>query len=200
MKKLLEEARIKPKPQIDKHSEEIARTLVNFESRNCAQRTPSQRHTAALEDSQRECTFKPAILPTSKQMHAKNADEMSYMPMLQKEFKLKALKEKLVGAEARACTFQPEVKASRYSWLGSKLQLRDNIETYSARMELEKQKLENIAKMERRRREHKEIEECTHAPKINEFPQYILSRKSFESQRSLRSSARKQNDSYSKKH
>jgi len=196
--KLLREAEIEARPQINKHSKEIVRG--SFEGRNVMQRMPSNNYKIALEEAHRECTFKPKILETSKQLQARDVREMSYLPIIQRELKLKAMKENLINIEARECTFQPELKANRYSYLCSKLQLRDNIETYTERIELERQKLENVAKMEKKKREHKEIEECTYAPKINDFPLYILNKKNFESQRSLKNSSRRYSGSYSKRY
>ena len=183
--KLLNEIHIEPTPKIDAKSEAIAKNLIGFEERNEALLNRAEDHaTKHNKDYQREYTFQPDILPVSKGLKPKNYDELSYSSTVQKEVKLEQLKKTIADLEAQVCTFKPELDNKKYASVQSKLKLKDGIDTYVDRVQMQREKQEALSKIYHQSKEQEEIAHCTHAPKITELPYYMRIKKEIEARSS----------------
>ncbi len=200
--KLLEEMYVEPAPKINKKSEEIAKTLVDFNERNEVLLNRNESHAMQSEDLfHKEYTFQPKILPASRGLRTKTVEEMSYAPVVQREVKLEQLKKNLAVTEAGRCPFRPNVcPPKKYAVVPSKLQLRDNIDTYMERVKLQEERKDNMARLYRQQKEYGEAVECTHKPRINELPYYMRAKLEVEARNSQILSQTKNSMTYSKLH
>jgi len=203
--KLLLETSIKGMPEINKKSEEIAKNLVNFEERNEVLLNRNEDYIMKQgEEFHKDYTFRPEINPVSKSIKQKSYDEMCYGPVVQKEMKIEKIKQNIAQKESKACSFRPTLnEKKKFEAVQSKLQLRDNIDTYLERVQLQKMKQENQAKIIQQKKEYEEIMQCTYAPKINDLPYYMKVKQEVELRSSQNlTSGRKESrhDSYTKKH
>jgi len=149
------------KPTINEKSKEIMKRLNNAGKRY---KSPINKHSE-YEDT---FTFQPEILPISKQRSPKTLEEMSMLPYLQKELKIKKLRKEQLENEAKLFTFQPALIAPPFL-AQSKLQLLDHIETYLDRISKEEESKERVRKVCREVKEAQEMKECTHIPKVNSY-------------------------------
>lgn len=171
-------------PKINKKSKEIAKTLVDFNERNEVLLNRKENLISKREEKEfpEKYTFHPQILPQSKKMNSKTVEEMSYVPMIQKERNITRIKEGMTRQETGECTFKPNIGGNKkYSEVQSKLQLNENIDTYLERINLSKQMKDNIGKIYQQEREYQEIAECTHKPQITELPYYMKIKQEIES-------------------
>eukprot|EP00826_Nyctotherus_ovalis_P050276 TRINITY_DN6146_c0_g2_i3.p1 TRINITY_DN6146_c0_g2~~TRINITY_DN6146_c0_g2_i3.p1 ORF type:complete len:600 (+),score=113.56 TRINITY_DN6146_c0_g2_i3:816-2615(+) len=191
--KLINKVKIKAIPVIDKNSEKIAKAL-NVNTNIHLHRTDSCtiKASKALD---REHTFRPNILPKSKEADPRTIDEMIYKAIARKEESVDRLRKEAKSKERKECTFKPEINKA-YEDVRSKLQLKSNIKTYTARIKLQKDLQNDLNNICKRIKDYKEMKECTHEPEITKHPYCIKEKKIVLKE----STGKKLVGSYSKKH
>eukprot|EP01022_Parablepharisma_sp_SALTPOND_P008551 TRINITY_DN136273_c0_g1_i1.p2 TRINITY_DN136273_c0_g1~~TRINITY_DN136273_c0_g1_i1.p2 ORF type:complete len:441 (+),score=62.58 TRINITY_DN136273_c0_g1_i1:1705-3027(+) len=174
-KRILEETYIDPTPKINRSMTTVKSMVL------------SGKEVKPEVSKQSEYTFHPEILPQSKNLKRKTASEMSYGPLVMKEMKLNDLKQGFEERERLKCTFTPVMHESKkYGMAQSKLQLKENMETYLERVSLIKKQKETEAAIQKQKKEYKEVVECTYHPKIKEMPYYVKIKAECEKDKSTR--------------
>ena len=190
-KKLIEQMYIEPKPRINQSAVLSTNATVNngLVTNNCANNKDvnNNKNKKVVKIDQDECTFEPKILPQSKVMRSKTADEMTYGPLVMKEIRVNEMKKGLEQREQAKCTFAPVIyETKKYAGQQSKLQLKENMSTYLKRVSLIQEKKATVAAIQRKEREYKEVIECTHQPKIREMPYYVKIKMESDREKNLR--------------
>jgi len=175
---LLEDTYIEPVPKIN-HS-----FTISAKTPNNGSKIQSQQH----ENSEKsEYTFHPKILDQSLRLQPKTPSEMAYKPQVIKEIKINDYKRNLEKQQKMLCPFAPNLYDSKkYSTEKSRLQLKENSETYIQRIKIKQQQKETEAEIQRKQIEFNESKECTHHPKIYEMPYYVKIKVAAERDKNIR--------------
>lgn len=118
-----------------------------------------------LDESQ--FSYHPEILPVSKQRKPQTLNELCYEPIKTKQENIKALRKELMEKVNKEYTFTPVLRADAYSKVGSKLRLKDGINSYLQRIAQTRREKEIKQRVHKELKEIEELIECTHIPKIN---------------------------------
>ena len=148
---------------------------INERSKEMMKRLGSTKKKEKLEKRNAEYesifTFSPKILPYSRQMSPKSPEEMN-MVVIDKERKVAKLRKELLKNESKPFTFRPMLKSPPFP-TESRLKLIDNLDIYLYRVSKKEEDKEKASKLHKQMREIKEIEKCTHKPKINPYPRLL---------------------------
>ena len=117
--------------------------------------------TNKINNEDKECTFKPKILPISKKLSTKTYEEMSTKPKILKEKKTEILMKELLKKEAEKYTFYPEMDIGMHQEIESKLKLKYDLKTYIKRIDQDRKNRQSCCKVYQNLKDLKEIEECT---------------------------------------
>jgi hypothetical protein len=130
-----------------------------------------------LEDSQ--YSYKPDILPISKQKKPHTVNELCYEPIKKKQEKLKELRKEILNKTNKEYTFVPQLRADGYDNISSKLKLKDGMKNYLDRVRKSNEEKTIKQKLWKEMKEIEEMIECTHKPKINKHKNSASYFKSF---------------------
>ena len=160
------------KKLINKKSEELTKSMVNFLERN--QRLETIKVTQKMlvdENETGSCTFQPEITRYAQNAKRKTIAELAYAPTQKKQEKLIQMKEQIDAAESSACTFVPDVSRSKkYYGVRSKLHLKGDTSSYIGHLNQEKEMKKIMQDAREAERIIQEMSECTYTPKINPKP------------------------------
>jgi len=156
--KILKDVEVDNNPKINKRSRIMIKSLTRA--------TSKKKIVKAIEDN-KDCTFQPKILHTSKQRKQKTYNEMSYEPIANKEVKIEQMKKSIIKQQESIFTFNPELNKNKTA--KSKLLLAENVNVYAKKIRLNKNKHQNKARANDRLKQLKEMGQYTYRPVINDI-------------------------------
>jgi len=168
--KIINKVKISSTPTINRNSKKIIEALNR--SNKVSSGTINSCITRETKETDKEYTFQPSILPKSKEMRPRSIDEMVYKVIAVRQDFIDNIKEIERDKEKKECTFKPEIN-KEYENIKSKLQLKNNIKTYTTRIRVQKHIQGNVNAMRKHIKDYKEMKECTHQPVISKFPYCI---------------------------
>jgi hypothetical protein len=153
-------------PRMNEASKQMVKG--SFDDRNAELLRKRQEHKPDLS----ECTFKPQITDQAKSLRNRSSEERSQgdtEKRLQNLDKLKALKVRLEREKARSSMLQALSPRNAHS----SLRLQSHPETYVERLnEKAAERTRSISQLQAERSD-REMEECTFAPRVLEYPKYL---------------------------
>ena len=156
-------------PLINNKSVKIAETLVDFDKRNEVLLNRKENFMSAKQVQNNEYTFHPKILESSKCLRKKNADEMAFLPLAEKEKRIKRMKDDKISSENKELTFKPNLNKTenKYSNIGSRVGINQDTDAYVERLNRIEERKNNANLIYQKQKEMQALTECTHRPKIN---------------------------------
>ena len=121
----------------------------------------SSEKSSKVKVAPEQYSFQPEINP-KKDPIPKSPEEMAYSPLMHKEEKIQKIKQKIEEEERKQITFKPTINATNTK---SKLEYDDPEYLYKLKKEAQKKNEERQKRIIER--QAIELNECTHAPKIN---------------------------------
>jgi hypothetical protein len=138
---LFNATQIKPRPSINKKSKEIVKGLSKQKNKINSTHTLHDK-----KENKGNFTFRPEILPESRNRPCKTLDEMIYMPIFLKEQKLNRIRENIKQQENESLTAPTKSIEGKYAKVQSKLKILDCIDTLMDRIKRDKFNNKNFKK------------------------------------------------------
>jgi len=126
----------------------------------------------ALHSVDPECTFHPAINPTSRGLKARSVEELSRGDALKRETAARMVKLRLEQEDLGGVTFQPKIN-EKSKHTESRLRILADPDSYVQRLKQEAAVLAEKARRSNAEAEMMEMAECTFHPSVHPAPEYV---------------------------
>jgi hypothetical protein len=126
----------------------------------------------ALNSHDPECTFAPAINPSSRAMRPRSVVDLSRGDALKRETAARLLRLKLEQEDLQGITFRPKInERSRHA--EGRLRILSEPDTYVERLNAAAAEQRERARQSVRQSEESELAECTFTPAVHGAPEYV---------------------------
>lgn len=134
----------------------------------------AQLQQKAETPADKECTFKPMITTTAKNIPPRSIEDRIKSGLERKRQKTEMLRAMIEQKEMEGVTLRPQLTRSKaYESVQSKLQVKSDPQNYLNRLQTRQQKAQEREEQIRRQMLQKEMQECTFQPKIHDAPAYV---------------------------
>jgi len=131
-----------------------------------------QLRTQAMLGNDPECTFAPAINPSSRAMRPRSVVDMSRGDALKRETAARLLRLKLEQEDLQGITFKPAInERSRHT--EGRLRILSEPESYVARVKAVQATQVDRIRRQMQQAEATELAECTFTPAVHSAPEYV---------------------------
>lgn len=131
-----------------------------------------QMRTQAMLGNDPECTFAPAINPSSRAMRPRSVVDMSRGDALKRETAARLLRLKLEQEDLQGITFKPAInERSRHT--EGRLRILSEPESYVARVKAVQATQVDRIRRQMQQAEATELAECTFTPAVHSAPEYV---------------------------
>lgn len=131
-----------------------------------------QLRTQAMLGNDPECTFAPAINPSSRAMRPRSVVDMSRGDALKRETAARLLRLKLEQEDLQGITFKPAInERSRHT--EGRLRILSEPESYVARVKAVQANQVDRIRRQMQQAEATELAECTFTPAVHSAPEYV---------------------------
>ena len=119
-----------------------------------------------------ECTFAPAINPSSRAMRPRSVVDMSRGDALKRETAARLLRLKIEQEDLEGITFRPRINERSRAAEG-RLRILSDPDSYVARLKMDAARQAESARRSAAQSEASELAECTFTPAVHGAPEYV---------------------------